>query len=175
MDWVEGGNLSNFNRHSIESGYLYSMSIVKPSWWLGLSQPCSILLSGYIQWSIQGSVSLTIPLTSMALIVYVHLMLLRRWGALPVLPQDVKHLFFVAMFSAATMLVMYCGIQTWTEVLRVAKVLPLLLIGLSVMNWVIMVCLLELVGHLWDVSESEDSSDCSSRIKSAGGIPSNRD
>ena len=25
------------------------------------------------------------------------------------------------MFSAATMLVMYCGIQTWTEVLRVAK------------------------------------------------------
>ena len=123
------GNLNNSNRHSVESGYLYSMSIVRPSWWLGLSQPCGILLSGYIQWSIQGSVSLTIPLMSMVLIVYVHLMILRRWNALPVLPQDVKHLFFVAMFGAATMLVMYCGIQTWTEVLRVARGTP------SIVDW----------------------------------------
>lgn len=164
-----------FNRHSVEFGYLNDMSIDQRSWWLGLSQPCSVFLSGYIQWSIQGSVSLTIPLMSMVVVVYVHLMLLRRWRALPELPQDVKHIFCVSLLSAALMLVVYCVVQSWTELQRVAKVLPLLLVGLSVMNWVITVCLLELVGHLWGSSESEDSSDNSSRIKSAGGIPSNRD
>lgn len=161
-----------FNRHSVEFGYLNDMSIVQRSWWLGLSQPCSVFLSGTIQWSIQGSVSLTIPLMSMVVVVYVHLMLLRRWHALPVLPQDVKHIFYVSLLSATVMLGVYCGVQPWTEVQRVSKVLPLLLVGLSVMNWVTMVCLLELVGHLWDSSDSEDSS---SKIKSAGGMPSNRD
>jgi hypothetical protein len=112
---------------------------------------------------------LTVPMLSMLCSLYVHVMFLRKWGTLPVLPNNAKQIFQIALMSALIMLLMYCTVQSESEVRRVAVVLPILLVGLAVMNWVILACLVELVGHLWD---SEDSS---STTRSDGGMPSNRD
>lgn len=170
-----GGIFSKgFNRHAVNFGVcITGMQVLKSQWWLAVSQSGCLLITGWGQWTIQGTVSLVVPLSGMIVGVYIHLMWLRHHDEIPRMPESAKSLLQVSSGSALCMILMYCGLQPWTEVQRVAKVLPLLLAGLSVMNWVLMVCLIELVGHFW---ASEDSSESdSSTISSAGGTPSNRD
>lgn len=145
------------------------MEFLRSARWLSFTQSGCVLLAGYVQWTIEESVSLTVPMFSMLCAVFVHIMLLRKWRTLPALPADVKQLFLIALMSALIMLVMYCVVQSGSEVRRVAIVLPILWVGLGVMNWVILACLVELVSHLWDSEES------SSATSSDGGIPSKRD
>ncbi len=134
------------------------MHFFSSPWLLILSQSLLVLGVGCFQWTVYGAVTLTLPLLGWVVGLYGHLMLLRRWDRLPKMPDDMAMFWGIALGWSGVMVVTYCLGQPMAEIKRVAKVLPLLWLGIGLMDWVLMVCIQQLVGHLWD-EETDDPVD----------------
>lgn len=119
------------------------MRIISSPWMLIFSQGVGVLLTGWVQWNWLGTVTLTVPLIALVLILYVHQRLLQSWGRLPQMPRDIRLFWGVALGWSALLIVAFVVIQSVEEVRRVAKVLPVLWLGIGLMDWVLLVCMLE--------------------------------
>jgi hypothetical protein len=126
------------------------MQMFSSPWMLVLSQSMCVLGVGWVQWSWSGSVTLSLPFLVLLLVLYTHQMFLRMWNRLPTMPRDIRLYWGIAFGWSAVLIVAFVLTQPHSEVLRVAKVLPVLWCGIALMDWVLLVCMQQLVGHLWD-------------------------
>ena len=124
--------------------------------WLSVSQTATILLVGWIQYALQGEVGLGVPLFSLCVSNYFHEMWLQKRGALPRMPLDIRQFWWIALGFSTQMIAIYCILQPWREVSLVLNVLPLLWLGLGLMDWVLLVCTEQFIRHLWEVDASPD-------------------
>ena len=120
------------------------MRIIYSPWMLVFSQGLGVLLTGWIQWNWIGSVTLTVPLMALVVVLYVHQRLLQSWDRLPQMPRDIKLCWGIALCWSALLVLTFVFTQSAQEVGRVAKVLPVLWLGIGLMDWVLLVCMLEI-------------------------------
>lgn len=66
------------------------------------------------------------------------------------MPRDVGLYWGIAFAWSALLIVIFVCTQPSSEVVRVAKVLPILWCGIALMDWVLLVCMQQMVGHMWD-------------------------
>ena len=115
-----------------------------------VSQSICVLGIGLAQWSWSGSVTFTLPLLALLLVLYIHQMFLRMWNRLPVMPRDIGLYWGIAFGWSGVLIVAFVLTQPNSEVLRVGKVLPVLWCGIAFMDWVLLVCMQQLVRYFWD-------------------------
>jgi len=131
------------------------MKLFSSPWMLVVSQTICVLGIGLGQWTWLGSVTFTVPLLGLLLVLYSHQMLLRMWGRLPIMPRDVGLYWGIAFAWSALLIVIFVCTQPSSEVVRVAKVLPILWCGIALMDWVLLVCMQQMVRHMWDEKTTE--------------------
>lgn len=66
------------------------------------------------------------------------------------MPADVRIYWGIALGWSLILVVLFVLTQSTAEVLRIAKVLPVLWLGVGLMDWVLMVCTQQLIGQQWD-------------------------
>lgn len=71
------------------------------------------------------------------------------------MPLDVRLYWGISFAFSGILIVIFVCIQPSSEVMRVAKVLPVLWCGIALMDWVLLVCMQQLVGHMWDEHTTE--------------------
>ncbi len=120
------------------------MRIISSPWMLIFTQGLTVLLVGWVQWNWLGTVTLTVPLMALVFVLYVHQRLLRFWDHLPQMPRDIKLCWGIALGWSALMVLAFVLTQPVQEVGRIAKVLPILWLGIGLMDWVLLVCMLEI-------------------------------
>ena len=81
--------------------------------------------------------------------IFMHQVHLFRSGQLPKMPNDFRKYWKISIGWSLIMTLVFCVFQPIEEVIRVAKVLPVLVVGLSIMDCVLLVCVAEMVRHLW--------------------------
>ena len=116
--------------------------------WLMFSQTLAVLFCGWIQWSLTDELSLILPLLGLLSTIFIHQVVLFRYDQLPKMPTDFKRYWIIAIGWSLQLTMVYCIFQPMDEVFRVAKVLPVLVVGLSIMDCVLLVCVAELVRQL---------------------------
>ena len=126
------------------------MSSIQSPWLLILSQALVVTGVGWIQLSVLGSVTLTLPLLGLVFTLYVHQLWLYKRGALPRMPTDIRIYWGIALGWSAILIVLFVMTQSSEEVTRVGKVLPILWLGIGLMDWVLLVCTQQLIGQQWD-------------------------
>ncbi len=116
--------------------------------WLMVSQVVSLVVIASCQWFVQERLTLVMPLMGLLITIYIHQTALFKWGRLPMMPSNASTYWAISIGWAIIMMFVYCVFQPLEEVFRVAKVLPVLAIGLSIMDWVVLVRMAELVHHV---------------------------
>ncbi len=123
---------------------------IQSPWLLILSQALVVTGVGWIQWTVLGSVTLTLPLLGLVFTLYSHQLWLYKKGALPKMPMDIRTYWGIALGWSAILIMLFVMTQSSEEVVRVGKVLPILWIGIGLMDWVLLVCTQQLIGQQWD-------------------------
>lgn len=129
--------------------YTVSMKLFHSPWLLILSQLATILGVGLVQWLLVGGVTFVFPLLALVFGLYLHLLWLYKQSALPQMPADIKTYWGIALIWSFVLVVIFTITQPLSEVIRIAKVLPILWLGVALMDWVLMVCTQQLVGQQW--------------------------
>ena len=129
--------------------YTMSMSVFYSPWLLMFSQALVVAFAGWIQWSLMGSVTLTLPLLSLVFTVYCHQLWLYKRGVLPKMPADIRTYWGISLGWSLLLVGLFVATQSSEEVVRVGKVLPVLWIGVGLMDWVLLVCTQQLIGQQW--------------------------
>ena len=125
------------------------MSGIQSPWLLILSQALAVTGVGWVQWSVLGSVTLTLPLIGLVFTLYVHQLWLCKRGALPKMPTDIRTYWGIALGWSAILIMLFVMTQPSEEVTRVGKVLPILWLGIGLMDWVLLVCTQQLIDQQW--------------------------
>lgn len=129
--------------------YTMSMNLLCSPWLLMVSQALVVAGVGWIQWNIVGSVTFTLPFLGLVFTLYVHQLWLYNKEALPKMPADIRTYWGIALGWSLMLMVLFVLTQPWEEVTRVGKVLPVLWIGVGLMDWVLLVCTQQLIGQQW--------------------------
>ena len=65
------------------------------------------------------------------------------------MPADIRTYWGIALGWSLMLMVLFVLTQPWEEVKRVGKVLPVLWVGVGLMDWVLLVCTQQLIGQQW--------------------------
>ena len=130
--------------------YTNSMQLFHSPWLLIFSQAFAVAGVGWLQWLSGGAVTFTLPLLGLVFTLYLHQLWLYKRGVLPKMPADVRIYWGIALGWSLILVVLFVLTQSTAEVLRIAKVLPVLWLGVGLMDWVLMVCTQQLIGQQWD-------------------------
>ena len=126
------------------------MHLFRSPWLLIFSQALAVAGVGWIQWIWSGGVTFTLPLLGLVSTLYLHLLWLHKRGVLPKMPTDIRTYWGIALGWSLILVVLFMLTQSTEEIVRVAKVLPLLWLGIGLMDWVLLVCIQQLIGQQWD-------------------------
>lgn len=66
------------------------------------------------------------------------------------MPEDIRVYWGIALGWSLILVVLFILTQSKEEVVRVTKVLPVLWLGIGLMDWVLLVCIQQLIGQQWD-------------------------
>ena len=66
------------------------------------------------------------------------------------MPTDIRTYWGIALGWSLILVVLFMLTQSTEEIVRVAKVLPVLWLGIGLMDWVLLVCIQQLIGQQWD-------------------------
>ena len=66
------------------------------------------------------------------------------------MPTDIRTYWGIALGWSLILVVLFTLTQSTEEIVRVAKVLPVLWLGIGLMDWVLLVCIQQLIGQQWD-------------------------
>ena len=135
--------------------YTTNMKLFQSPWLLIVSQLMSILGAGLVQWLLMGGVTFILPLLSLMFVLYCHQLWLHKQSALPQMPADIKTYWGIALIWSFVLMLIFIVSQPFSEVLRIAKVLPILWLGVGLMDWVLMVCTQQLIGQQWGDQQAE--------------------
>lgn len=135
--------------------YTTNMKLFQSPWLLIVSQLMSILGAGLVQWLLMGGVTFILPLLSLMFVLYCHQLWLHKLSALPQMPADIKTYWGIALIWSFVLMLIFIVSQPFSEVLRIAKVLPILWLGVGLMDWVLMVCTQQLIGQQWGDQQAE--------------------
>ena len=117
------------------------------------SQALVVTGVGWFQWSLMGTVTLTFPLFGLVVALYSHQFWLYKRDSLPKMPRDIRTYWGIALGWSLMMMILFVVTQSSEEVSRVGKVLPILWLGVGLMDWVLLVCTQQLIGQQWGESE----------------------
>lgn len=130
--------------------YTNSMHMFHSPWLLIVSQAIAVAGVGWIQWLWVGGVTFTLPLLGLFSTLYLHQLWLYKKGVLPKMPADIRTYWGIALGWSLILVILFVLTQSTEEVARVAKVLPVLWLGIALMDWVLLVCTQQLIGQQWD-------------------------
>ena len=130
--------------------YTLSMHLFRSPWLLIFSQALVVTGVGWIQWLWGGAVTFTLPLLGLISTLYLHQLWLYKRGRLPKMPEDIRVYWGIALGWSLILVVLFILTQSKEEVVRVTKVLPVLWLGIGLMDWVLLVCIQQLIGQQWD-------------------------
>ena len=123
---------------------------LRSPWLLILSQALAVAGVGWIQWLWGGAVTFTLPLFGLVSTLYLHQFWLYKRGVLPKMPADIRTYWGIALGWSLILVVLFILTQSTEEIARVAKVLPVLWLGIGLMDWVLLVCIQQLIVQQWD-------------------------
>ena len=123
---------------------------LRSPWLLILSQALAVAGVGWVQWIWSGGVTFTLPLFGLITTLYLHQLWLYKIGILPKMPEDIRAYWGIALGWSLILVVLFIWTQPKEEIVRVAKVLPVLWLGIGLMDWVLLVCIQQLIGQQWD-------------------------
>ena len=129
--------------------YILHMRLFCSPWLLMFSQALVVTGVGWIQWNWLGSVTLTFPLCGLVFALYSHQLWLYKRNALPERPRDIRIYWGIALGWSLMMMILFVLTQSSAEVARVGKILPILWLGVGLMDWVLLVCTQQLIGQQW--------------------------
>lgn len=135
--------------------YTTNMKLFQSPWLLIVSQLTSILGAGLVQWLLMGGVTFILPLLALIFVLYCHQLWLHKQSALPQMPADIKTYWGIALIWSFVLMLIFIVSQPFSEVLRIAKVLPILWLGVGLMDWVLMVCTQQLIGQQWGDQQAD--------------------
>jgi len=139
--------------------YTVNMKLFHSPWLLIISQLSTILGVGLVQWLLMGGVTFVLPLLALVFGLYLHMLWLHKRLALPQMPADIKTYWGIALIWSFMLVVIFTITQPLSEVIRIAKVLPILWLGVGLMDWVLMVCTQQLVGQQWGEQSNDNEHD----------------
>ena len=111
---------------------------------LAISQALALLCGGWMQYTLTGQIGMTVPFGSLLLICFCHQCFLSRRSLLPEMPSEIRTYLYVAVLWSAFVLSFY-GCSQYHRLDEIWIVLPILFVGLIVLDLVLLLCCQEVV------------------------------